>query len=101
MNTGGISEFLHQSKKSFGSFVSREQSLVNKSQGSRAEVKKLANLTGAILKPDNLLGSLGSGPEKTAMVKRKIDEEVRSHIHSFIFSSSVENRTYWATEQEI
>jgi hypothetical protein len=69
MNTRGISKLFHQSKKSFGSFISREQSLVNKGQGSRAEVKKFANLTGVILEPDNLLGSLRSGPEQTAMVK--------------------------------
>ena len=94
MNTRGISEFLHQSKKSFRSFISREQSLVNKGHGSRAEVKKFADLAGAILEPDNLLGSLGSGPEKTAMVKWKIDKEVSSHIHSLIFSSSIKNRTY-------
>jgi hypothetical protein len=101
MNTRGISKLLHQSKKSIGSFISREHSLVNKGQGSRAEVKEFANLAGAVLEPDNLLGPLGSGPEQTAVVKRKVNEEVRPYIHPLIFSSSVENRTYQAKEQEI
>jgi hypothetical protein len=94
MNTRGISNLFHQSKKSIGSFVSREHGFVNKGQGSRAEVKKFANLTGAVLEPDNLLGPLGSGPEQTAVVKRKVNEEILPYIHPFIFSSSIEKRTY-------
>jgi hypothetical protein len=94
MNTRGISKLFHQAKKSIGSFISREHSLVNKGQGSSAEIKEFANLTGAVLKPDNLSGPLWSGPEQTAVVKRKVNEEIRPYIHPFIFSSSVEKRTY-------
>ncbi|KAK1618579.1 hypothetical protein QYE76_024096 [Lolium multiflorum] len=90
MNTRGISKLFHQAKKSIGSFISREHNFVNKGQGSSAEIKDIANLIGAVLKPDNLSGPLWSGPEQIAVVKRKVNEEIHPFIHPFIFSNNVE-----------
>ncbi|KAK1663294.1 hypothetical protein QYE76_051453 [Lolium multiflorum] len=57
MDTRGIPKFFHQTKKSVGRLVPRKHRLVNQGQCSSAEIKELANLTGAVLKPDNLSGT--------------------------------------------
>jgi hypothetical protein len=65
-----------------------------------AEIKELANLTSAVLKPDNLSGLLWSGPEQRTMVKRKVHEKICPCVYPFVFGSSVEKGTYLATAQE-
>jgi hypothetical protein len=63
MDFRSISKFLHQTKKCIRCFVARKHRLVNKRQGPSAEVQEVANLGGAVLKPDNLSGPFWGSPE--------------------------------------
>lgn len=94
MDLRGISKLLHQAKKSIGCFVPRKHCFINQRQGSGTGIQEIANLTGVVLKSDNLSGPFWSSPEQTAMVKGEIDEQVGPRVYPIIFSSNIEKGTY-------
>ena len=76
MDLLGVFEFVHQLRKCFGLNISREHGVINHDQRFGAKFKILPDLACAVLKPDNLSGTVRCSPKVGTMIQSKLDKRV-------------------------
>jgi hypothetical protein len=76
MDSRSIPKLAHQIRKSLWRGVARKHGVVNQGQRLGAEIKKIMDLTGAVLESDDLSGTIRRSPKIRSMFQSKFDEDI-------------------------
>jgi hypothetical protein len=89
MNVASISKLAHKCSKILRLGVTRKHNIINHGQGTVAEVKKIPDLGGAILKQNNKTTPILITPKVNIVGSGKTNKIIDSGGHSLFFESSI------------